>query len=199
MAEQKNHRFPENSRGGNGEAVDLSSKKKLKRGSKNCENSVHPEGTFGETSSKKLCLDKKQQGDDGTAVRNLTFTDLGTPKMPERSKDSVVPKTPVTWTQVPEGNKLPSTWFFRVHRDRKYFRCPDGNEYISLKSALEAVRSSPSSLAQSIQANNLPPEEIGKNVPLSQNAVDNQTSKKSLTEYEVYFICQKLIQSFQNG
>ena len=195
MTEQRNPGFPGNSRGGNGEAVDLSSKKKLKRG----KNSVHPEGTFGETSSKKLCLDKKQQGDDGTAVRNLTFTELGTPKMPGRSKDSVVPKTPVTWTQVPEGNKLPSTWFFRIHRDRKFFRCPDGNEYISLKSALEAVRSSPSSLSQSIQANNLPPEEIGKSVPLSQNAVDNQTSKKSLTEYEVYFICQKLIPSFQNG
>ena len=40
MTEQRNPGFPGNSRGGNGGAVDLSSKKKLKRGSKNCENSV---------------------------------------------------------------------------------------------------------------------------------------------------------------
>ena len=196
MTDQRNPTFSGNSRGGSGGAVDLSSNKKLKRGSKNAENSVQPEETFGETSSKKLCLDKKQQGDDGAAVRNLKF---GTPKMSGKSKDPVIPKTPVTWTPVPEGNKLPSTWFFRIHRDRKYFRCPNGNEYTSLKAAMEALINSSSSLAQSTQANDLPPEEVGKNVPLSQNAVANQASKKSLTEYEVYFICQKLIPSFQNG
>ena len=196
MTEQGNSGFPGTSRGGNGGAVDLLSKKKLKRG----KNFVHPEGTFGETSSKKLCLDKKQQGDDGTAVRKLSFTELGTPKMPERSKDSVVPKTPVTWTQVPEGNnKLPSTWFFRTLRDRKYFRCPNGNEYTSLKAAMEALINSSSSLAQSTQANNLPPEEIGKSTPLSKNAVDNQPIKTSLTEVEMYFVCQRLIPSLQNG
>ena len=176
--------------------MDLSSNKKLKRGSKNAENSVQPEETFGETSSKKPCLDKKQQGDDGAAVRNLKF---GTPKMSGKSKDPVIPKTPVTWTPVPEGNKLPSTWFFRIHRDRKYFRCPNGNEYTSLKAAMEALINSSSSLAQSTQANNLPPEEIGKSTPLSKNAVDNQPIKTSLTEFEVYFVCQRLIPSLQNG
>ena len=196
MADQRNPAFSGNPRGGNGGAVDLSSNKKLKRSSKNVEDSVHPEETFGETSSKKPCLDKKQQGDDGAAVRNLKF---GTPKMSGKSKDPVIPKTPVTWTPVPEGNKLPSTWFFRIHRDRKHFRCPEGNEYISQKSALEAMRSSPSPLAQSVPANNLPPEETGKSTPLPKNAVDNQPIKTSLTEFEVYFVCQKLIPSFQNG
>jgi hypothetical protein len=197
MADQRNPGFSGNPRGGNGGAVDLSSNKKLKRSSKNVEDSVHPEETFGETSSKKPCLDKKQQGDDGAAVRNLKF---GTPKMSGKSKDSAVPKTPVTWTQVPEGNnKLPSTWFFRIHRDRKYFRCPNGNEYTSLKAAMEALITSSSSLAQSTQANNLPPEEIGKSTPLSKNAVDNQPIKTSLTEFDVYFVCQRLIPSLQNG
>ena len=196
MADQRNPGFSGNSRGGNGGAVDLSNNKKLKRGSKNAENSVQPEETFGETSSKKPCLDKKQQGDDGAAVRNLKF---GTPKMSGKSKDSVIPRTPVTWTPMPEGNKLPSTWFFRIHRDRKHFRCPEGNEYISQKSALEAMRSSPSPLAQSVPANNLPPEETGKNTPLSKNAVDNQTTKMNLTESEVYFVYHKLIRNVQNG
>ena len=196
MADQRNPAFSGNPRGGNGGAVDLSSNKKLKRSSKNVEDSVHPEETFGETSSKKLCLDKKQQGDDGAAVRNLKF---GTPKMSGKSKNPVIPKTPVTWTPVPEGNKLPSTWFFRIHRDRKYFRCPNGNEYTSLKAAMEALINSSSSLAQSTQANNLPPEEIGKSTPLSKNAVDNQPIKTSLTEFEVYFVCQRLILSLQNG
>ena len=59
MADQRNPGFSGNSRGGSGGAVDLSSNKKLKRSSKNVEDSVHPEETFGEPSSKKLCLDKK--------------------------------------------------------------------------------------------------------------------------------------------
>ena len=196
MTDQRNPGFSGNPRGGNGGAVYLTSNKKLKRSSKNVEDSVHPEETFGEPSSKKLCFDKKQQGDDGAAVRNLKFE---TPKMSGKSKDPVIPKTPVTWTPVPEGNKLPSTWFFRIHRDRKFFRCPEGNEYISQKSALEAMRSSPSPLAQSVPANNLPPEETGKNTPLSKNAVDNQTTKTNLTEYEVYFVYHKLIRNVQNG
>ena len=120
--------------------------------------------------------------------------------MSGKSKDSAVPKTPVTWTQVPEGNnKLPSTWFFRIHRDRKYFRCPNGNEYTSLKAAMEALINSSSSLAQSTQANNLPPEEIGKSTPLSKNAVDNQATKMNLTEHEFYFVYHKLIRNVQNG
>ena len=40
MADQRNPGFSGNSRGGSGGAVDLSSNKKLKRGSKNAENSV---------------------------------------------------------------------------------------------------------------------------------------------------------------
>ena len=119
--------------------------------------------------------------------------------MSGKSKDPVIPKTPVTWTPVPEGNKLPSTWSFRIHRDRKYFRCPNGNEYSSLKAAMEALITSSSSLAQPVPANNLPPEETGNSTPLSKNAVDNQPIKISLTEVEMYFVCQRLIPSLQNG
>ena len=196
MTDQRNPGFSGNPRGGNGGAVYLTSNKKLKRSSKNVEDSVHPEETFREPSSKKLCFDKKQQGDDGAAVRNLKFE---TPKMSGKSKDPVIPKTPVTWTPVPEGNKLPSTWSFRIHRDRKYFRCPNGNEYSSLKAAMEALITSSSSLAQPVPANNLPPEETGNSTPLSKNAVDNQPIKISLTEVEMYFVCQRLIPSLQNG
>ena len=196
MADQRNPGFSGNPRGENGGAVDLSNNKKLKRGSRNAENSVQPDETFGETSSKKPRLDNKQQGDDGAAVRNLKF---GTPKMSGKSKDSVTPRTPVIWTPMPEGDKLPSTWFFRINRDRRVFKCPEGNEYISLKAALGAMRSSPPPLAQSVPATNLPPKETGKNTPLSKNAVDNQATKMNLTEHEFYFVYHKLIRNVQNG
>ena len=64
--------------------------------------------------NKKPRIAKKQQGEliqtDGTGPkRNLKFAGPGTPKLAGRSKDSVVPKTPVMWTRVPKGNQLPST------------------------------------------------------------------------------------------